>query len=34
MIQNDVKMKPALQKVDNERINGRAEDEARPDIRA
>ena len=33
-IQNDVKIKPALQKVDNERIGGRTEDEAKPDIRA
>ena len=33
-IQNDVKIKPALQKIDNGRIGGRTEDEARPDIRA
>ena len=33
-IQNDVEVKPALQKIDNERIDGRTEDEARPDIRA
>ena len=33
-IQNDVEIEPALQKIDNERIGGRTEDEARPDIRA
>ena len=33
-IQNDVKIKPALQNVDSERIGERTEDEARPDIRA
>ena len=31
-IQNDVEIEPALQKIDNERIGGRTEDEARPDI--
>ena len=34
MIQNDVEIEPALQKVDNERIDGCTEDEARPNIRA
>ena len=33
-IQNDVEIEPALQKIDNERIGGRTEDEVRPDIRA
>ena len=31
-IQNDVKIEPALQKIDNERIDGRTGDEARPNI--
>ena len=31
-IQNDVKIEPALQKIDNERIDGRTVDEARPNI--
>ena len=33
-IQNDVEIEPALQKIDNERIGGSTENEARPDIRA
>ena len=33
-IQNDVEIEPALQKIDNERINGHTGDETRPDIRA
>ena len=33
-IQNDVEIEPALQKVYNDIIDGRTEDEARPDIRA
>ena len=33
-IQNDVEIEPALQKIFNERIDGRTGDEARPDIRA
>ena len=33
-IQNDVEIEPTLQKIDNERINGRTGDEARRDIRA
>ena len=33
-IQNDVEFEPALQKIGNERIGGRTEDEVRPDIRA
>ena len=33
-IQNDVEIEPALQKLDNERIDGRTENKARPDIGA
>ena len=33
-IRNNVEIKPALQKIENERINGRTGDQARPDIRA
>ena len=33
-IQNDVEIEPALQKIDNEGIDGQTKDEARPDIRA
>ena len=33
-IQNNVEIKPALQKIENERINGRTGDQGRPDIRA
>ena len=33
-IQNDVEIEPALQKIGNERIGGRTEDEVRPNIRA
>ena len=33
-IQNDVQNEPALQQIPNERMNGRTEDEARPDIQA
>ena len=32
-IQNDVEIEPAVQKMDNERIDGRTWDEARRDIR-
>ena len=34
LIQNDIKIEPALQEIDNEIIEGRTGDEARPDIRA
>ena len=33
-IQNNVEIKPALQKIENERINGRTGDQGRTDIRA
>ena len=33
-IQNDIEIEPALQKIDNERIEGHTGDEARLDIRA
>ena len=33
-IQNDVEIEPALQEIDNERIDGRIGNEARLDIRA
>ena len=33
-IQNDVQNEPALQKIPDERMDGRTEDEARPDIQA
>ena len=33
-IQNDIEIKPALQKLDNERIDGRKGGEARPNIQA
>ena len=33
-IQNNVEIKPALQIIENERINGRTGDQGRPDIRA
>ena len=32
-IQNDAEIELALQEIDNERIDGRTGDEARPDIR-
>ena len=32
-IQNDAEIEPALQKIDNEKIDRRTEHEARPDIR-
>ena len=32
-IQNEVEIEPALQKIDNERIDGRTGDEARSNIR-
>ena len=31
-IQNNVEIKPLLQKIENERKNGRTGDQARPDI--
>ena len=33
-IRNDVKIEPALQEIDNERIDGRTGDKASPDVRA
>ena len=33
-IQNGVEIKPALQEIDHERIDGRIRDEARPNIPA
>ena len=33
-VENDVEVEPALQDIDNERIDGRTGDEARPDIQA
>ena len=33
-IQNNIEIKPSLQKIENERINGLRGDQARPDIRA
>ena len=34
MIQNDVEIEPTLQELDNDRIDGRTGDEAKPDIRS